>query len=173
MDIHAAFELYKQQSWHEAKDICQTILEQNPQDIDANHIGGVCHKNLKNFDQSRVLLETACKLAPENWEIWYNLALVYQDIKSWQDSISACEKGLLINPHAQKIHICRLINQVKLQQLDMWQQQWQQVLDLADVFGWDLVAHACEQQGWYQNGNENNDSSHGWGAFFGELPFQS
>ena len=64
MNIHSAFELYTQQSWHQALDICKNILAENPQDIDANHISGVCEKNLKNFDQSRALLETACKLAP-------------------------------------------------------------------------------------------------------------
>jgi tetratricopeptide (TPR) repeat protein len=157
MDIQTAFELYKEQSWQKALHICQQVLGDSPQDSDAWHIGGVCCKNLNDLDQAQDYLETATKLAPDNWEPWYNLALVYQDLGSWHASLSACDAGLEINPLAQQIKICLLINLAKLGQSENWQAEWQQVCLLDTTFGWDLVAQACEQQAWYAQAQQVYD----------------
>ena len=102
-------------------------------------------------------METDTKLAPENWEPWYNLALVYQDLGSWHASLSACDAGLEINPQAQQIKVCLLINLAKLGQSEKWQAAWQQVCLLDTTFGWDLVAQACEQQAWYAQAQQVYD----------------
>ena len=157
MDIQTAFELYKKQSWQQALRICQQVLNDSPQDSDAWHIGGVCCKNLNDLDQARDYLETATKLAPENWEPWYNLALVYQDLGSWHASLSACDAGLEISPQAQQIKVCLLINLAKLGQSESWQAAWQHVCLLDTTFGWDLIAQACEQQAWYAQAQQVYD----------------
>jgi tetratricopeptide (TPR) repeat protein len=149
MDIETAWDLYKNNNWQSAWEICQDLVDKDAQHADAWHIGGVCLRNLKQTTTAQKWLMHAVQLLPQAWEPWYNLALVYQDAQQWPNSLQACKQAEQFYQQDTRIQICKLINLIHLEDLNTWHDVWQNIKNLDTTFGWDLVANACEQQHHY------------------------
>lgn len=95
--IERAFELSEQESYSQAIELLQKVLQDDPENIDALALLQAVLCEAENFEQSIVHGKAILKIEP-NTQAYQNLAYAYRRLEQYEDAISSYESLLVLSP---------------------------------------------------------------------------
>lgn len=95
--IEAAFQYHQQGQLSKADPLYARSISLDPENFDALHMRGVLQAQLKKFDVSVELINSALKINPESADAWSNLGNAYQSLGALAQAIDAYQHSLNIN----------------------------------------------------------------------------
>jgi predicted O-linked N-acetylglucosamine transferase (SPINDLY family) len=102
----------------EAQNLCEIIINNNPESHEANHLLGIVNYHKKSYIDSIENFEKAINLNPNNAEYYSNLGSVYSQIDNVAEAIKNFDKALIINPLLSLAHSNRGNELIKINLLE-------------------------------------------------------
>ncbi|MFD1694586.1 tetratricopeptide repeat protein [Roseibium aestuarii] len=98
--LQKALALQKAGEVEQAKRIYQAVLKKTPQSADANHLLGVCYRQLGDPDKALDYIQRAIAIAPDRAPFYANLARTLSDMPHMdpQSVMAAADKALSLDP---------------------------------------------------------------------------
>lgn len=104
--IEKANELIEQNQFQEAEEICKKVLHSDSENIRAYNTLGRLATELKQYNYAIAYFNEAAKRAPEDANVIYNLAHVFEQMEDWDKAITCFRQSLQINPNDYQAIVC-------------------------------------------------------------------
>ena len=95
--LQTAVEYSRSGNFHQAEQVCNKILETQPDNADALHFLGIIQYQRGNYDSAIEYMEKALHLDPNVADAYYNLGNVFHDKGHLDDAIACYQKALKID----------------------------------------------------------------------------
>ncbi|MDP7010304.1 MAG: tetratricopeptide repeat protein [Verrucomicrobiota bacterium] len=102
--LQVAIRHHEQENLSEAKAIYRQVLEEDPDNVDANHYMGVLAHQAGRNDIAIGLIQKAIECNPNRPEIHCNLGIVYKQMGLLKDAIASYRYALALKPHHAEAH---------------------------------------------------------------------
>ncbi|WP_417695268.1 tetratricopeptide repeat protein [Roseibium sp.] len=98
--MHQALALQKAGDIEKAQRLYKSVLKKAPQSADANHLLGVCYRQLGKPERARQYIQKAIDIAPDRAPFYANLARVFSDMPHMEPEsvLAVAEKALILDP---------------------------------------------------------------------------
>jgi tetratricopeptide (TPR) repeat protein len=108
----------REQQPEQAESLCQTILQLDPDNVDALQLLGSIAGSRKNLDQAEQLLQKALRLRPDYAQAHNNLGNVLKELQRLDEAVASYDRALALRPDFAEAHLNRGIALKAMKQLD-------------------------------------------------------
>ena len=98
-DLDLALEKIKNKDFPEARKLYEKILNQEPENFDANLNLGSIYAQTKNLSKASELLSKAIKINPKIPDVHNNLAMIEITLKNYDKAIEHAQNAIKLNPN--------------------------------------------------------------------------
>ena len=96
--LEKGFEFFEQESYPQAIELFQEVLQDDPESIDVLMLLQAAFSKIGNYEQSVVQGKNILKIDPNNQTAYHNLAYAYKRLERYEDAISSYESLLTLSP---------------------------------------------------------------------------
>jgi len=91
-------------NFEKAEELCNKILNIDPDHFDTIFLLGSLSVQTKNFDIAEKFLNKAIQIQPNNINAHLNLAILFKELRNFEKSISCYQKAIKIQPNHARSH---------------------------------------------------------------------
>lgn len=95
--LEKGFEFFEQESYPQAIELFQEVLQDDPESIDVLMLLQAAFSKIGNYEQSVVQGKSILKIDPNNQTAYHNLAYAYKRLERYEDAISSYESLLTLS----------------------------------------------------------------------------
>lgn len=96
--LEKGFEFFEQESYPQAIELFQEVLQDDPESIDVLMLLQAAFSKIGNYEQSVVQGKNILKIDSNNQTAYHNLAYAYKRLERYEDAISSYESLLTLSP---------------------------------------------------------------------------
>ncbi|MBI3431497.1 MAG: tetratricopeptide repeat protein [Hydrogenophilales bacterium] len=100
-----AFDLFKKSRYLRSREVCESILKRNPDNISAIHLMGKCEVQLGHLEKGLIHLQKIAEIAPDNAQLMLEIGNIFRLCKQHNQAVQFLGRALDLG--AQK-HTCYL-----------------------------------------------------------------
>jgi len=129
-----AIQFFQQQQFNEAEQLCQQILQVQPQQADILHLSAIIATQTSKHEQALEQIAQAIQINPYNEAFFNTQGNIFLSLEAWQEAAQSFQQGLALNPQAAPLH--RNLGLVYQGQKDYFtaQQHFSKAIELAPDF---------------------------------------
>ena len=96
--IEAAARYYRARDHVAAAQVCDAILEQEPEHFDAMHLRGVLYLDTQKPEEALDYLRRAEPLHPDDPQLWFHIGNALLALRRYDEAVEACRRSLVLRP---------------------------------------------------------------------------
>ena len=98
VDLSEARQAVKENRFQDALDLFEIILKNDPDHIDSLYLASVSSRYLKNFDESKALIERLLLIAPDMGRAYQELGHINRDMGNMEKAVIHYRQACELNP---------------------------------------------------------------------------
>ena len=102
--LDKGIEFFEQESYHQAIELFQEVLEDNPEDIGVLMLLQAAFIGIEDYDQSVAYGKAVLRINPNNQTAYHKLVYAYKRLERYEDAISSYESLLALSPEDVEVN---------------------------------------------------------------------